>query len=279
MNSHAPARRAPRGFSLVEMTAALAIAAMLLGGLYSLVSQTNILRDATEAENRTALALQEVMERIVRHIGGSRLLIQPSKSGVRNLLAVSLPASVDRDGDGFADADNDKDGLLDEDRSADLAKDGKPGIRGIDDDGDGSIDENSILTHDDDEDGTINEDGLNLHDDDGDGAIDEDYGSLVAVDDDGDGSTDEDWIDPVVYYLSGASLVERLPVPWDVDGSGGVTGVDYVENTVLSGVTLFEVQREDLAGHKVLVHVRLIAMDTQLQVHELSTAVLIGSRQ
>ena len=46
----------------------------------------------------------------------------------------------------------------------------------------------------------------------------------AVADDDEDGSSDEDWYDPLVFYLAGSSLVQRTPVPWDVDSSGSVTG-------------------------------------------------------
>ena len=60
--------------------------------------------------------------------------------------------------------------------------DGCPGLCGVDDDNDGSIDEGS------------------------------------ADDDDEDGSTFDDPYDPVVYYLNGSSLLERMPAPRNTDG-------------------------------------------------------------
>ena len=38
----------------------------------------------------------------------------------------------------------------------------------------------------------------------------------------------EDWYDPVVFYLNGDNLMQRTPVPWDVNGGGFVTGLDFI---------------------------------------------------
>ena len=190
---------------------------------------------------------------------------EPGSTLATAVLAVALPTEVDADGNGFPDADNDADGRVDEDPGADVTNDGAAGIVGIDDAGDGVVDptpiddddeylnaadEDPINGIDDDADGNVDEDpaadlngdgqaGLANVDDDGDGSVDE--GS--AVDDDEDGSSDEDWIDPVVFYLSGSTLRMRMPVPWDQSGGGGVTGQDFVEETLAEGVTRFRVER------------------------------------
>ena len=62
-------------------------------------------------------------------------------------------------------------------RGRTLNDDGAPGIAGVDDDGDGSIDEGDV------------------------------------ADDDEDGQSDEDWYDPVVFYLSGSAVIERRAYP------------------------------------------------------------------
>lgn len=71
-------------------------------------------------------------------------------------------ADDDEDGaydeDPFDGKDNDNDGDIDEDLGGDATNDGAPGIRNMDDDGDGQVDEGSI--YDDDEDGTLVEKGL-----------------------------------------------------------------------------------------------------------------------
>jgi hypothetical protein len=79
--------------------------------------------------------------------------------------------------------------------------DGKKGIGGVDDDGDGFVDELSALNEqNDDEDLYLNEDPVDGIDNDGDGNIDEDCGGdlnnddapgIAGIDDDGDGQVDE----------------------------------------------------------------------------------------
>ncbi len=183
------------------------------------------------------------------------------------VLAVALSESVDLDADGFPDADNDRDGRVDEDFPADIANDFDPGIHLIDDGGDGQVDEGVFSDWDDDERfASADEDPVNGLDDDGDGLIDEDPGAdmngdgaagIAGVDDDGDGQidegntadddedgiADEDWLDAVVYYLDGDSLVERHPVPWDETANGQVTGRDFLISTIAENVTRFRVER------------------------------------
>jgi prepilin-type N-terminal cleavage/methylation domain-containing protein len=183
------------------------------------------------------------------------------------VLAVSLSARVDLDADGFPDADNDRDGRLDEDYPADVVFDDSPGIYQIDDGGNGSADEGSSNKDDDDEHLNSNdEDPINGIDDDGDGLVDDDPSAdmngdgapgIVGVDDDNDGlidegsiadddedgKSDEDWLDAVVFFLQGDSLIERHPVPWDEDGNGVVTGRDYIESAIADGVSRFRIER------------------------------------
>ena len=186
------------------------------------------------------------------------------------VLAVTLPTYVDLDLDGVPDADDDGDGLIDEDLPNDNVHDFLPGIMLIDDDGDGSVDENPLNWWDDDEGGAWNEDPLDGLDNDGDGEIDEDTASdlngdgcpgICGVDDDSsgnvddgsqddddeDGGTFEDAYDPVVFHLSGSTLIERMPVPWNEDGisspDGPVDGRDFVESPIAENVTRFRVER------------------------------------
>ncbi len=186
------------------------------------------------------------------------------------VLAVTLPADIDLDADGLPDADDDRDGSIDEDLPNDIHHDFFAGIMLIDDDGDGLFDE-SLFWAEDDEDGNENEDPIDGIDNDGDGSIDEDPPTdmngdgcpgLCGVDDDGGGTIDngsndnddeqgssgfEDAYDPVVFYLDGNRLMERMPVPWNEDGislpDGPVDGRDWVANTIADGVTRFRVER------------------------------------
>ena len=264
-----------QGFSVIELTAALVISSLLLGGTYRLVVQTAALRDDSERINETILEIRFALDRMARTAQASDRILLPLDPAIRSVFAVTLPASVDRDGNGIADADNDGDGRVDEDPGSDVTNDAKPGIILVDDDADGLTDEG--VADDDDESGLPNEDGLDNTDSDGDGRVDEDYGSVVAVDDDTDGSTDEDWFDPVVYELSGAIITERMPVPWDVDGNAVLNGKDYVTNTVLEGVTLFEARRQTIGVGRTLLHLKISAKDDTNTIHTLETSVRIGA--
>ncbi len=183
------------------------------------------------------------------------------------VLAVSLSATADLDADGFPDADNDRDGHIDEDYPADVAYDFASGIYLIDDGGEGFVDEGFFSFNDDDEQANqSNEDPINGVDDDVDGVTDEDPGSDMngdgapgiagvdddsdgqvdegnAADDDEDGFVDEDWLDAVVFYLQGDSLIERHPVPWDETANGFMSGRDFIESVIAEGVTRFRVER------------------------------------
>jgi prepilin-type N-terminal cleavage/methylation domain-containing protein len=184
------------------------------------------------------------------------------------VLAIALPSNVDLDADGFPDADDDRDGLIDEDLPDDAQHDFAAGIMLIDDDGDGLVDEGNASS--DDESTTVNDDPINGIDDDADGNIDEDPGSdnngdgcpgVCGVDDDADGTIDDgsasdddedgsdvdDAYNPVVYYLNGNTLMERMPVPWNQDGistpDGPVDGRDFVASAIADNVTRFRIER------------------------------------
>lgn len=219
---------------------------------------------------------------------------------IRPLVAVTLDPAIDRDGDGFADADNDEDGRIDEDLPADNHDDGAAGILGIDDDLDGLIDVPSINGKDNDESGTDavpepNDDPLNGLDDDGDGNIDEDLPGdmngdgapgVIGVDDDGDtlideggnpndddedGSVDEDWYDVVLFRLDGSQLKERTP---DV---GASDGSKFTERVLLDNVTDFKVERLVIPGGRhVLIEVTLQITGLDGNPHVLTSRVRAG---
>ena len=158
---------------------------------------------------------------------------------------------------------------MDEDLPGDNNKDGAPGIIGIDDNGDGTTDVSSAPTvpaEDDDEDNLENEDYLDSLDNDSDGSLGEDYPhdmnhdnkpGVASVDDDLDGTVDEghladddedgsnneDWFDPVVFFLSGTTLMERYPVTWDENNDTNIDGLDFVENPLADNVSEFRVER------------------------------------
>ena len=93
-----------------------------------------------------------------------------SSPGIQNIdddgdSTVDDGGAGDDDEDGAIDEDpldgidNDEDGLIDEDFPIDVSNDNTPGIAGMDDDGDDSVDEGNYK--DDDEDGSFEEDPLN----------------------------------------------------------------------------------------------------------------------
>lgn len=289
------------GFTLLELLVVLAAGSLLLAGLSGVVGQS--LRTWSVVSERQDLTQQArfAMDRMIAAANGTFRLLLPlpenSATGysesVRDVLAVTLGPELDRDRDGFADADNDRDGMVDEDVSADNTNDGAAGLIGIDDDNDGSIDEGSL--RDDDEDGISNEDAGNGLDDDGDSVVDEDLGrdmngdsdpGVSGVDDDGDGfvdegdrqdddedgSTDEDWLDPIVFFLNGTTLLERVPNLDPVDGT------DFRESVLAEGVTQFRVERlppgpDDRA---LLVELTLALRSAGGEVISLTSLVRVG---
>ncbi|MCP4390841.1 MAG: hypothetical protein GY802_21270 [Gammaproteobacteria bacterium] len=300
MNSHAPSRTstrpfsAERGFTYVEMVLALAIAALIIAGLGGVVGQALQSQDAVSETNKLTRDARFAMQRMVRSVSHSRLLLLPLRDksasnwpeNIREqtvpasppigdstlataVLAVTLPLYSDLDGDGYPDADDDRDGLIDEDLPNDRNYDFAPGIYLIDDDGDGQVDESPSFGWDDDEtNAQVNEDPIDGVDNDDDNNIDEDNASdmngdgcpgLCGVDDDADGTIDEgsaddddedggefdDWYNPVVFYLSGGTLKQRTPVPWDISGGGLVGGQDFITSDIADNVTRFRVERLD----------------------------------
>ena len=285
------------------MMIALVLSAILFAGLGSVVGQAIDTRDVVHETNELTRQARFAMEQMVRTVSHSRLLLLPMndkpasnwREHIREqtvppttptddstqytaVLAVTLPAYVDLDGDGYPDADDDKDGRIDEDLPNDIHHDFAPGIIFIDDDGDGSIDEVPLSNWDDDETlALVNEDPIDGIDNDADNNVDEDPASdnngdgcpgVCGVDDDGDGLIDEgatddddedggsfdDPYDPVVFYLNGGDLMQRTPVPWDTDGisipDGPVDGRDFIASPIAENVTRFRVERLPQGGDR-----------------------------
>lgn len=204
--------RHQRGVALAELLVAAAIAALLmatLAGVLDGVRQTDTQlagRALLQRDARLALA------RMANMVEGSLRLLVPleTTSATGGVLAVALPPGLDRNGDGFADADNDHNGIPDDDLPADATRDGAAGIKGIDDDGDGSIDDGGST--DNDENGSL-----------GDAPISPKSGA--------------DWIDPVVYRVSNGQLLERLP------NINPGSGADYTERPIADKVVSLEITR------------------------------------
>ena len=214
------------------------------------------------------------------------------------VLALTIPRYFDLNDDGFPDADDDLDGRIDEDLNANRTNSQAAGIYLIDDDGDGQVDEGNAES--DDESSTVNDDPVNAADDDSDNNVDEDPPAdmnadgcpgICGVDDDADGLIDggsiedddedgqsnEDGLNPLVFYLNGGTLMQRTPVPWDEDSSGGVDGRDFIVEPIASNVTRFRVERvAGIAGNYQLVDITLeltspatgerVSLQTQVRV-------------
>lgn len=306
------------GFTLTEVLVTVVILALILVGIAGVLEQALRAESATRERNDLTRQARFALDRMTRAVSATNLLLVPLaenpgtawSESVRDpgVLAVTLDPTLDRDNDGWADGNNDKDFLdlnqnavrdpgeperIDEDLSEETSNDNAPGIVGIDDDGDGSIDE-SMNVEDDDEDGSVDEDFLNGVDDDSDGAVDEDgrhdmnfdgNPGVALVDDDLDGSVDEghlfdddedgtfdeDWLDVVVYFLSGGTLMERLPNLDPGDGN------DFSERVIAGNVTRFRVERVPQgAGRAVLVDITLGLTGENANV-ELHTRVRVGA--
>ncbi len=316
------------GFSYIELLVAVAIGTILMGALIGVVYTASETQDEVEQRNKLAGDARFAMSRMADLLSRSERLLLPLRDNAATnwpehireqtlpasppigdstlataVLAFTLPADIDTNDDGFADADNDQDGRIDEDLPTDNNFDGEDGILGIDDDGDGDIDE-GISASDNDEQGGELDDFINGLDDDGDGSIDEDVGEdmngdgedgIIGVDDDGDGSIDEptssvidddedgddgeDWYDTVVFFMSGDDIVERMPVPRDVNADAVIDGKDYIESTLADNVTRFRIERIDdpsLREQLVDIQLELTNRDTG-EVFQLQTQVRVGA--
>lgn len=294
------------GLTVLEILVSVAIGAILILSLSGVTGQALDAKDKSRLKMQLLQDGQFAMDRMVTAVSGSSTLLLPLadnpgtawREHVREqtvpgsapeagsvlataVLAVVLPASYDIDADGWSDANTDKDFLdinrnairdpgeperINEDLFHDATNDGAAGIIGIDDNGNGYVDDSSKNEHDNDEDDVQHEDFFDGIDNDGDGSVDEDANhdnnddgepGLAGVDDDLDGSIDEgskedddedgekneDSLEPVVYFLQGNSLVERWPMPYDVNDDNTIDGLDYLESVVAEGVTRFRIER------------------------------------
>lgn len=306
------------GLTLLEMLISVVIAGLLIAALSGVISTALNTGQTIHMKNDTLQQARFAMQRMSRAVSKSRQLQIPLgentttawSESVRNVLAISLDPTLDRNKDGWADANNDKDYLdvnkngtrdageperIDEDTDNDATNDGKAGIAGIDDDFDGVVDEGAST--DNDEDSISFEDIINDTDDDGDGSSDEDFGKdmngdgksgISGVDDDFDGTIDEgnsntadddedgvggeDWIDNQVFFLSGTTLTERLPNINAADGAA------YTEYPIAENVSQFRVERVLGAnGSTVLVDITLALLPSGGEPVSLNTRIGVGS--
>ena len=221
-----------KGLTLVELLVTITIMGIIATAAIPLLSTCLDVNSQGEARSRLyhegLLAIESITEGVRK---STFLLIPNAHNPTRNMLAFS----------GLINDDDDyyfNDPLfpkIDEDMNQDMNEDGGHGIKGIDDDGDGWIDEGFGFENDD-EDGFSNEDPIDGIDNDGDGNIDEDCGweadndgapGIAGIDDDQDGQVDEGGISdddedgsydevgliPVIYsYNSGTNtLTQSVP--------------------------------------------------------------------
>ena len=115
-------------------------------------------------------------------------------------------------------------------------------------------------------------------DDNGDGSIDE---GGDDDNDDEDGTGFEDAYDPVVFYLDGDSLMERMPVPWNEDGNsspdGPNDGRDFVASPIAENITRLRFEKAESGPHgQPLVLIELELTGETGTVVNLSARVRLG---
>ena len=255
-----------QGMTLVELLLAITGMAIISTAATFFISTTldiEVQGSARSELYREGLSAMEKMKQGVKRC--TYLNIPNNHNPTRDILAFSGTINEDNDfyfGDSLFPR-------IDEDHHRNTNLDGLAGIGGIDDDGDGSIDEGDEF--DDDEDGSIDEDHLDGIDNDGDGNIDEDSGAdintdnqdgIKGIDDDGDGQVDEhviadddedgsqneDNLNYVIYSYDNATNTLTESIPY--------TG----ESTVLSSqVTFFQVTWE--APQRILIELTLTGDD------------------
>ncbi len=243
-----------KGVTLIELMIVLLILSIIAGGLSELLAvgltssrenriKTGLIDDANYAMNRIINAARET----------NGVLIPTNANAIRNILAIS------------AMVDNDNDGKVDEDWSSDIGNDGRAGLAGFDDDGDGSIDEGGgPVQYDDDEDGSADEDiPKNGLDDEPDGNYDEEFRAdmditgqrcppVCSKDDDGDGMTEEDPVDPLIFYVNNGSLYEKK-ILWNT-----ATGTSIItDSKLIDNVSQFRVERLLGVNGKTLIKIRI----------------------
>lgn len=316
--------RSNSGFTLIEVLISVLLGSMLLVGITNVVQSSVRHADNVQRQNQLQEAARFAMQRMVEAVSHSDMLLvpqddNPSTSRAENVraqsfpipagnsaesavLALSMDPSIDVDRDGLLDSDNDQDGRINEDWPADLNFDFAPGISGVDDDGDGQIDEG--FDADDDEDGQVNEDPIDGIDNDGDGRVDEDPGNdaqndgcpgFCGEDDDDDGFVDEtydssvadddedtadneDWLDTRLFRVFEGQLIERTPVTWDRNGEGLVTGADFFEEVVAENVAHISFTRHPaIDGGDTLLDIQLRLRNEQEEEVVLKTSVRLGA--
>jgi len=256
-----------KGLTLVELLFATAILGIIAAAAIPLLSV--LLESHKNGSARFQLYHEGLiaMERMTEGVRRSTYLLIPNAHNpTRDILAFS--GYVNDDNDFYFD--DSRFPRIDEDPNFDMNEDGNHGIVGVDDDGDGFIDEGSGSS-DDDERGLWDEDPIDGVDNDGDGNIDEDCGGdsnndgapgIAGIDDDGDGQVDEGsqydddedgtltevGLIPVIYYFDSGTNQLKTEIPYQ-----GITKV------LSDHVTAFQVNYE--APEKILIALTLTGDD------------------
>jgi prepilin-type N-terminal cleavage/methylation domain-containing protein len=260
--------KSPKGLTLIELMISIAIVSLISVVLAEMVGGAldswRYGREKAELLSEARLA----MERMVLKVRTTTWVLMPlmisdpddpgyptSSYYPRDILAVS------------GMIDNDNDGLADEDPYSDIDWNNKSGIKGIDDDNDG-LHDNGASPKDDDEDGLNDEDPIDGIDNDGDGRVDEDPGNPFyggSDDDDGDGAWDEDCFDPVVYKLNGTTIQESH---WEFNSV-------FENNVIAKNVAEFRVLRRRV-NKNTLIDIYLKLDDGENTVELRTTALARG---
>ena len=134
------------GVTLIEMLIAIALTGLLIAGLNGVIGQALSVQRVVDENNDLSGQARFAMQQMVHAVSHlDQLLLPmadktttafvenireqtipasappPGSSTATAVLAVTLPATFDLDGNGIPDADNDGDGLFDEDLPADTS--------------------------------------------------------------------------------------------------------------------------------------------------------------
>jgi prepilin-type N-terminal cleavage/methylation domain-containing protein len=239
--------KSERGLTLVELLISIVIISMIAGVSTRMVGGALDSWEYNRGKEDLLNTARLAMERMVSGVRSTTWVLMPLMISDPTDPGYPTSSYYPRDILAFSGMiDNDGDGLFDEDPYKDIDWNNKSGLKGIDDNNDGTVD-NGFAGQDDDEDGLKNEDPIDGVDNDGDGRVDEDPGSAFyssADNDDGDGPWDEDVFDPVIYYLNGTDLRERHD-EYNFTNSDDVIAENVTEFTVLrryvNGNTLIDI--------------------------------------
>jgi len=243
--------KSERGLTLVELLISITIISLIAVVCVQLVAGALDSWEHNRGKEDLLNTARLAMERMVSGVRTTTWVLMPLK--ISDPTDPGYPASswYPRDILAFSGMiDNDGDGLADEDTDWDICWNNRPGLRDIDDNNDGTVD-NGANNRDDDEDGLVNEDLIDGIDNDGDNRVDEDPDGFFYTsqeDDDGDGAWGEDVFDPVIYYLNGTTLHERH------DEYNWITA-DYA---IAENVAEFRVLRRRVEGNTLIdIYLRL----------------------